>query len=398
MKENLVQQARQIEAEAFIEKHRVTGGNTYDTKTRKVKIHCLMAGIPEKSIQVRLLEKAGVEEVVQSYMQLGIKYPMEILGIIWENAENAHIRRENVIIDLADPKSFAHIHMVCGGHRSKGMQVCHRMFPLKPLYRFLYITLLIVPRTRANIALLLYIGNSDNRKAQILVKTTQWSVVRQFRRALETIEEDSELSKQDKIDAFAAYKKETQPETGFTQNTCHTFSALCSVDKPIWDMLVRLFNGEYVVNKNLKGQKRPEAVTHFTAMSGIPTTKICAWLQRVLDGEWLTTTFLKRCNIWRKAEKVSGQTLEYICIQRPKYQFESMNDVAKVYPAVNDPLWFDGVVASCDDAVKSKLSTHAQKMIDEMMAEKEAEDKEAKVLAFISCFCFLVITINFFSF
>ena len=56
-----------------------------------------------------------------------------------------------------------------------------------------------------------------------------------------------------------------------------------------------------------------------------------------------------------------------------------MGDVAKVYPAVNDPSWFDGVVASCDDAVKAKLSPHAQKMIDDMMVEQDEADKEKKV-------------------
>jgi len=163
-------------------------------------------------------------------------------------------------------------------------------------------------------------------------------------------------------------------------NTCHTFSALCSVDKPVWELMVRIFNGEFIVNKLLKGQKKPDAVTHFTSMTGVPTYKLVQWLQRVLDGEWLTSHFSKRCIIYRKQVKVSGQCLEYINIQRPRYMFITMNDVAKVYPAVNDVSWFDAVVKSCDDAVKAKLSPHAQKMIDEMMEEKDAADKEKKVL------------------
>jgi hypothetical protein len=120
-------------------------------------------------------------------------------------------------------------------------------------------------------------------------------------------------------------------------------------------------------------------------MSGIPSAKLCSWLQRVLDGKWLTSTFQKRCLIWRKAARVSAQALEYINIQRPKYLFQTMNDVAKVYPVVSDASWFDGVVQSCDDAVKAKLSPHAQKMIDDMMAEQEAADKEQKVLAYFVC-------------
>jgi len=254
------------------------------------------------------------------------------------------------------------------------------LFPIKLLYKHYWVTILIVPRTKANISLLLYIGNSDNRKAQVLVKTSQWSVVQQFRRNWERFEADPDLSKKEKVDEFSAYKIETQPQTGFMMNTCHTFSALCSVDKPVWDLMVRIFNGEFIVNKLLKGQKKPDAVTHFTSMTGVPTYKLVQWLQRVLDGEWLTSHFSKRCIIYRKQVKVSGQCLEYINIQRPRYMFITMNDVAKVYPAVNDVSWFDAVVKSCDDAVKAKLSPHAQKMIDEMMEEKDAADKERKVL------------------
>ena len=396
-RENLVQQQRSAEAEAFIEKYRVTGGNTYDTKTRKVKCFVMWGGVPEAAIQVRLLEQEGVQAVCDSFLEIGIKQPMEIIGVIWAEQSNPNLNKDNFIVDLTSAHPPAYIHIICGGHRTKALQLCHQLFPLKVLYKFFWLTILVVPRTNPNIRDLLYIGNSDNRKAQVLVKTSQWSVVCQFRRAWERFEADPDMSKKDKVDYFSAYKIETQPQTGFMPNTCHTFSALCSVDKPVWDLMVRIFNGEFIVNKDLKGQKKPDAVTHFTQMGGIPTYKLVAWLQRVLDGEWLTSTFSKRCIIWRKAAKVSDQTLEYICIHRPKYQFVNMNDVAKVYPAVNDPLWFDAVVKSCDDAVKAKLSPHAQKMIDDMMEEKEEADKEKKVLAYFDCLFDLTYHLFFFT-
>ena len=379
-RENLAQQQRSVEAEAFIEKYRVTGGNTYDPKTRKTKLYVMQGGVPESAIQVRLLEKDGIQAVVESFCELGIKQPMEIIGVIWADPKNPNIAKDNLLVDLNSPLPPAYIHIICGGHRTKAFQACHLLFPLKLLYKFYFVTILIVPRTKANISLLLYIGNSDNRKAQVLVKTSQWSVVCQFRRAYERFEADPELSKKDKVDEFAAYKVETQPQTGFMPNTCHTFSALCSCDKPVWELMVRIFNGEFVVNKSLKGQKKPDAVTHFTSMTGIPTHKLVTWLQRILDGEWLTSTFSKRCIIYRKAVKVTDQIFEYINMQRPKYLFNTMSDVAKIYPAVNDTNWFDAVVKSCDDAVKAKLSPHAQKMIDDMMEEQDEANKERKVL------------------
>ena len=68
----------------------------------------------------------------------------------------------------------------------------------------------------------------------------------------------------------------------------------------------------------------------------------------------------------------------------------------KVYPAVAEPGWFDGVVASCEDAVKAKLSPHAQKMIDEMMEAKEEADKEHKVFSLFRMFVCFLITTTFF--
>ena len=87
-RENLQQQQRSAEAEAFIEKYRVTGGNTYDPKARKVKVNVNWGSVPEASIQVRLLEKDGVQAVVDSFCELGIKQPMEIVGVIWADQSN----------------------------------------------------------------------------------------------------------------------------------------------------------------------------------------------------------------------------------------------------------------------------------------------------------------------
>jgi hypothetical protein len=395
MKENVRQQTRQTESEEFIEKYRVKGGNHYCALTRKVKCRVNWGGIPESAIQVRLLEKKGVDDVVDSFLKRGIKQPMEIVAVIWEDSKNSALDVNNLVLDHTQTKPPAYINIVCGGHRTKGLQICHEYYPKKALYATVMLTLLIVPRTNANISLLLYIGNSDNRKTQVFVKTSQWSVVQQFRRNHLRFEDDESLSRKEKVDAFSAYKLETQPETGFTVNTGHTFSALCSVEHCIWERLDRIFKGEFVVNKELKGQKKPDAVTHFTSMSGIPTKKLVAWMDRILDGSWLSSTFQKRCHVFRKAERVAGQLLEHIAIQRPKYDFTAYGDAAKVYPALNDASWFDGVVASCQEAVKSPLSTHAKRLIVEMLVAQETTDNEQKVLAWFLMFVCLFIETTF---
>ena len=179
--------------------------------------------------------------------------------------------------------------------------------------------------------------------------------------------------------AFTAYKQLTAPQIPFETNTLHTFSAVASVDASVFALMEKIFNGEFILNKELKGQKKPEAVTHFTSMSGIPPALLCKWLQRVLDGETLTKHFQKRCKIWTKNERVSGQILEHIQTIRNQYQFQNLDDVGKVFPAVLDPNWFDAVVNSCGDAAKSTLSSHARKMIEEMIADKEEFDRQTKV-------------------
>jgi hypothetical protein len=378
MKENPQQQANTKAAEELIEKFRVKGGNTYNTLTRKVRVHVLHGGVPEKALKVRDLEKDGVKAIAKSFLDLGIQHPMEIIGVIWADS-SSNMDLNNFHVDLTNITFPKHINIVCGLHRTTGLQMCHKNFPKKDLYKYLDLTLLVLPRTVAHINQLLFIGNSDNTRSQILVKTSQWSVVAQYRRQIEVIRENTSYTPAQASAAFTAYKQLTAPQIAFEINTLHTFSAVASVDDDVFKLMEKIFNGEFVVNKDLKGQKKPEAVTHFTSMSGIPSALLCKWLQRVLDGEYLTKTFQKRCKIWSKNTRVTGQLVEYMQTVRNNYQFQNIDDVGKVYPAVLDPAWFDAVVQSCQDAVKATLSPHARKMIDEMIALQEAKAKEPQV-------------------
>ena len=387
VKEDLVQQQQNKVAEDFIEKFRVKGGNTYNALTRKVRVHVMCGGVPEKALMVRLLEKDGVLEIAKSFRDSGIHHPMEIIGVIWADG-TVRVDPNNFQVDLTITVSPKYIHIVCGLHRTSALQMCHKTFPKKVLYMYLDLTLLILPRTVTHINTLLWIGNADNKKSQILVKTSQWSVVAQYRRQIESIQEDTSITPEQAGKAFTAYKQLTAPQIPFETNTLHTFSAVASVDASVFALMEKIFNGEFVVNKALKGQKKPDAVTHFTSMSGIPPELLCKWLQRVLDGETLTKHFQKRCKIWTKNERVSGQVLEFIQTIRNQYQFSNMDDVGKVFPAVLDPNWFDAVVNSCGEAAKSTLSSHARKMIEEMIADKEEKDRQTKVLLCFVAFSF----------
>jgi hypothetical protein len=338
----------------------------------------MCGGQPEKALMVRLLEKDGVVQIAKSFRDSGIHHPMEIIGVIWADG-TVRLDPNNFQVDLTITIPPQYINIVCGLHRTSALQMCHKTFPKKVLYMYLDLTLLILPRTVTHINTLLWIGNADNKKSQILVKTSQWSIVAQYRRQIESIQEDPDMTPEAATKAFTAYKQLTAPQIPFETNTLHTFSAVASVDASVFALMEKIFNGEFILNKELKGQKKPEAVTHFTSMSGIPPALLCKWLQRVLDGETLTKHFQKRCKIWTKNERVSGQILEHIQTIRNQYQFQNLDDVGKVFPAVLDPNWLDAVVNSCGDAAKSTLSSHARKMIEEMIADKEEFDRQTKV-------------------
>ena len=380
LKEDLESQGLQADAEAFIEKYRVKGGNTYDKVTRKVKLPVMWGGIPENCLLVRMLEIDGVKELVRSFLE-GI-HPMDLIGVIWQDPNPVDGGRLSIVyfqVDLESPKPPKRIHIVSGMHRTKALQTCHKSFPRKAAYMYLFLILLIVPRTQANIQTLLWIGNADNKKSQVVVKTTQWSVVLQYTRQLEEFDKDESMSPAEREAAFTAYKKRTAPQIGFEKNTLHTFSAISSVDSRVMALLMRIFAGEFVVSRELKGQKKPECVTHFTSMSGIPTEKICQWLKRILEGEWITRTFMHRCVYYRTRAKVADQVVEYISSLKPRANFSSILDVAVIYPVVVDPQWFDAVVGSCDTAVKAKLSVHAITMIQDMMDIQDKLHEEPKV-------------------
>ena len=394
-RENAQQQEFTIQSQAFIEKYRVKAGIGYDPLNRTVVMHVLNAGAPEDAIKVRELENEGVDDLVDSFTTHGVKLPMPIIGVIWADPNNKLLDINNFQVDFSKPNPRYHMHIICGMHRSTALCTCHKMFPKKPLYTTYGVTLLVLPRTAANMQMLLFIGNSDNRKGEIFVKTSPWSVVLQYRRQLDHFNADTTLSPSERQNSFTNYKIKSAPEMKFEKNTLHTLSACASVHAAVFEKMRKIFKGEYVVNKELKGQKKPDGVTHFTSMSGIPPKKLCEWLDRVLDGNWLTSTFQKRCKIYTKTERVMGQILEHIQMIKPKAKFHNLDDVKKVYPAVGDPAWYDAVIKSCEDAAKAKLSTHAIKMIEDMIETKDSYDKSTKVCISSVCFflfhCFMIV-------
>ena len=377
MKEDTDSQRLRAEADAFIEKYRVRGGNCYDAKTRKVILPVKWGSTPESCLMVRELEKDGVKLLMQSF--LGGVHTMELIAIMWNDVPFKSIALsdlDDIQFDTSLPEPPRPIQMIDGNHRTHGLQGCHIQYPKKALYAKLPVILLIIPKTRLSIQTCLYIGNSNNKSTQVYVRTTQWQVVKQYRRQWEIIDQDKTLTPEERVKAFSSYKARTASQVPFEANTLHTFSALATVHRDVFALMSKIFAGDFKVNKDLKGQRTPEAMTHFVKMSGIPVKKLCAWLMRVIEGDWVTATFMKRCAIYTKQVRVSGQILEHIGILRPKYAFQEMDAVAKVFPKVQDSEWFDTVVSSCEDAVKSKLSVHAIKLIEDMveMSEKLAND------------------------
>jgi hypothetical protein len=330
---------------------------------------------------VRQLEMAGVKMLMASLLK-GVQ-TMELIAIMWLDYPHVLTALKNlddIQFDITQQAPPRPIQMIDGNHRTHGMQGCNAAFPKKPLYQKLGVILLILPRTRPNIQICLYIGNSHNKSTQVFVKTTQWQIVQQYRRQFESIEADTSLSPEEKVKAFSAYKQRTAAQVPFESNTLHTFSAVSSVQKKVFDKMSRIFAGEFKVNKELKGQKTPDAMTHFVNMSGIPVKHLCDWLDRVIDGQWLTSTFMKRCKIYTKQVRVTGQILE------------DLQGAAKVYPKVIDAEWFDMVVSSCEDAVKSKLTAHAIKLIEDMVDMTEKLMNEPKVFDVF----FVVLVLSFF--
>jgi hypothetical protein len=340
---------------------------------------------------VRDLEQAGVRMLVESFMK-GLSH-MEIIGVMWLDYPEMMARFKNlldIMFDLTSKTPPREINIIDGNHRIHGLQICNGSFPKKPLYQKIGIILLIIPRTRYNIQMCVYIGNSNNNVAAKYVKTTQWQVVCQFHRQLQALECDLTLTPAERVKAFSEYKARTAHTVPFKDNTLHTFSACAGVDIRVWRLMEKIFAGEYKANKDIK-QNTPDAMTHFVDMTGIPVRDLCEWLQRVIDGTWNTSHFMKRCKIYRKAARVTKQVVEHIVILRPKYQFTDMDTVAKVYPKVVDGEWFDTVVKSCEDTVKSKLSQHAIKLIEDMVDQTERLMQETQVCCrFVDFFCVIL--------
>ena len=364
VQDDAVQDADKIQA--WVDKHTVTGGPLWSEQDNCCFVNPDWFTTPEGSLLVRELEPGGVDFLLEEFCK-GI-FNLKITVLVWSDVPSfsTQYTQSSFLVDpsaAAPPRPFQ---AIGGNHSAHAMKKGKKTFPLKKIFQKAKCRIILCPRTPENIEMALLFGNLDNRAAQSVVKTSQISVVRMFRRQLAVIQANNMLTDEEKKTKFAKFKKDIAPQIPFTHNTMHTFSALCSLSEPVFSRMDKIFRGEYVKNNNLS-QKTPDAMTHFTNMSGIPDDDLCKWLQRVIDGEWTTATFNQRCVHHKKTTRVMDQIMEYVNILKPTANFSAWSDLVKAYPMCDDGQWFDGILNACPDAVKALLPPVCKGIIDTMV-------------------------------
>ena len=386
--------------QAWVDKYLVKGGTLSTTDTGYCLVNPDWFSTPEDILLVRELENAGVDMLLEEFCK-GI-FNLKITVLVWADvpAVNSQYSCKSFLVDTSLPTPPRPFQVIGGNHSAHAMKKGKQLFPKKKMFAQAKCRVLLVPRTQENIDMALMFGNLDNRAAQSVVKTSQMSVVRQFRRQWLSVQADTSLTPSQKVAAFAAYKKKVSPQIPFTHNTQHTFSALCCLPESVFSRMDKIFWGQYVRNSELRGQSTPPtAMTHFVNMSGIDEEQLCKWLQRVIDGVWSTATFNTRCILHKKTIRVMEQVMEYINILKPTMNFTSWPNLCRSYPMCEDGGWFDGILNACPDAVKSVLPAHCKSLIEMMVANQDRAASTVPVSVLkIMCLCVLFLRVCFYRF
>jgi hypothetical protein len=327
---------------------------------------------PERSIRCRGLNKDAVDYMAESFDKNGV-IDANIKTIVWETeaTKNGHFECD---VKLNEPPSK--IFAIIGGHSSAGLQKNHLLFPRKVRFHTVKFQMAIVPKTDENIQFALGFGTLDNTVKSMHNKMTMWECAEQHHDNWVMIQRKYKGDAA-KIDMkWKAYQKIAEDTMNFKGGTFHTFASFAKHEGEVWDLLECIFNGKYKINKKLRGQKQPTALTHFSSMANIPSTKLIAWLTRVCEGQWTCKQFAQRVALYKLNERVKDDLLEYVKQLRPDYRLQTLSKLIEIYPMAGQAMWFEALVKCVSQKKKEKLSAHAKSMIDDMLKAQELANTE----------------------
>ena len=104
------------------------------------------------------------------------------------------------------------------------------------------------------------------------------------------------------------YKDQCAQSMPYIGGSFQTMASIARLDPEIFDLVKIIFEGRFKVNKQLRGQQKPVALTHFQKMGNVPTEHLIRWLTRVVNGESTCKQFDERITWFKKRVMVQKKS------------------------------------------------------------------------------------------
>ena len=366
---------RTKETKEWFNANRVTHKlSVYDPQQGKAIVHVGLLEHPEISIEARVRREDVQEKVYQSMKTLGVgRY--DIVVLIWKE-----VLEDNDIdfndIPVSPSNTQLRFQVICGDHTTGSVQRLHRENPSDPQYKTVAVEVIMCSKTQENLRLAYNMGRLDNELKEMTTGTTAWDIVVKIHNVhVDTSARNiSDKAKKKILDKeFLEIFKGVSGQ--YTKNTFGSLRVLGSKTGRLWDNIHKLF-GIPVKKKVPKGQSKPVApsVGHFYHMADIPEAKLVQWSNRFFQytDPWNSLMFKKRCDSYKKEQRVRSQIRDYVNIVFPECDAKNWKDLVEFCPVFGSEEKVDSWINMMDDKAKAQLIPYIK---DTISAAIEAYQK-----------------------
>ena len=224
-------------------------------------------------------------------------------------------------------------------------------------------------------------GALDNELKSMTTGITAWDVVVKIHNVYQAIQAKNigdKAKKQLLEKEYAEIYKSVSSK--YTKNTFGSLRVLGTKTGNLWDNIYKLFDTP-IATKVPKGKAKPvqPSVGHFYHMADIPETKLVTWTDRFFKrtDPWNSLTFKKRCESFKKTQRVKNQIREYVNIKEPDCNAKNWADLVLYFPFFGSEDTVHSWVNMMDDKAKSQLISHIKSSINQAIEAHHRSQNDA---------------------
>ena len=354
---------RTQETKEWFNANRVTHKmNIYNAQQGKAVVDVDMLVHPEQCIEARVRKEDIQLRVYQSMKKLGVgRY--DIVVLIWnEDLDDLDLTLDKIPLSAKDSK--LRFQVICGDHTTGGVQRLHRENPDDPQYKTVSVEVIMCARTQENVRLAYNMGRLDNELKEMTSGTTAWDIVVKIHNVYVDTQAKQISVKMKKTILDKEYAEIYKGVSStYSKNTFGVMRVLGGKTGKLWDNIEKLFSIP-VKKKVPKGHSKPVApsVGHFYHMADIPEAKLIQWSDRFFQYSepWNSLMFKKRCDSYKKEQRVKTQIREFVNIIQPDCNASNWSELVEKYPLFGSDERVDQWISMIDDKAKAVLVSHVK--------------------------------------